>query len=66
MGTAFVWIVLSLAYQAIILAVSRGLQILDIKIEKVKKLEKDAFFNMNLRLIQEGCFEFLISGLINL
>jgi hypothetical protein len=66
MGTAFVWIVLSLAYQVIILAVSRGLQILDIKIEKVKKLEKDAFFNMNLRLIQEGCFEFLISGLINL
>jgi hypothetical protein len=66
MGTAFVWIVLSLAYQVVILAVSRGIQILDIKIEKVKKLEKDAFFNMNLRLIQEGCFEFLISGLINL
>ena len=65
MGTAFVWIVLSLAYQVVILAVSRGIQILDIKIEKVKKLEKDAFFNMNLRLIQEGCFEFLISGLIN-
>lgn len=66
MGTAFVWIVLTLAYQIVILVVSRGLQILDIKVEKVKKLEKDAFFNMNLRLIQEGCFEFLISGIINL
>jgi len=66
MGTALVWIVVSLAYQVIILAVSRGLQILDIKIEKVRKLEKEAFFNMNLRLIQEGCLEFLICGLINL
>ena len=66
MGTATVWIVVSLAYQVIILAVSRGLQILDIKIEKVKKLEKEAFFNMSLRLIQEGCLEFLICGLINL
>ena len=66
MGTAFVWIVLTLAYQIVILVVSRGLQILDIKVEKVKKLEKDAFFNMNLRLIQEGCLEFLISGIINL
>lgn len=51
MGTATVWIVVSLAYQVIILAVSRGLQILDIRIEKVKKLEKEAFFNMSLRLI---------------
>ena len=66
MGTALVWIVVSLAYQVIILAVSRGLQILDIKIEKVRKLEKEAFFNMNVRLIQEGCLEFLICGLINL
>jgi hypothetical protein len=66
MGTALVWIVVSLAYQVLILAVSRGLKILDIKIEKINNLEKEAFFNMNLRLIQEGCLEFLICGLINL
>ena len=66
MGTSLVWIVASLAYQVIVLAVHRGLKILDLKFGFVTRQEKDIFFNMTLRLIQEGCLEFLICGLINL
>jgi hypothetical protein len=66
MGSGFVMLSISVAYQIVIYMLHRILSALDVKWKWVNRSEREAFFNMNIKTVQEGALEFMICGIINI
>ena len=66
MGSSLAWLALSLVYQVTLLTIHRTLQLLRVKFAYLDRVERDTFFNMTIRMLQEGALEFMIGGTINL
>ena len=66
MGSGFVMFFLTVVYQALIYVLHRVMEILGYKWKKVESLQREAFFNISIKTLQEGTLEFLICGSINI
>lgn len=66
MGSSILWLALSIVYQVILLIIHRILLFLRVKFAFLDRLERDTFFNMSIRMLNEGALQFMIGGTINL
>ena len=66
MGSSLLWLALSILYQVTLLTIHRTLQLLRVKFAYLDRLERDTFFNMTIRMLQEGALELMIGATINL
>jgi hypothetical protein len=66
MGSGFVILFISVVYQAIIYLLHRILASLNLEWKWVNRHEREAFFNLSIKTLQEGSLEFMICGIINL
>jgi hypothetical protein len=66
MGSGFVMFFVTIVCQVLIYVLHRGTQILGFNPKRLDTLQREAFFNISIKTVQEGCLESLICGVINI
>jgi hypothetical protein len=66
LGSSLLWLLLTLLYQLTLFCLHRSLSLLGFHLKYLDALEREAFFNMSIRLLLEGALNFMICSTLNI